>query len=251
MNINKLKDCLFFFIRQHSASIGRTKLVKLVYLADVLSYQKYGKTLTGLNYIFYDYGPWAVEFYSALESLPMVKENKGLTSFGDLKYHYEETGQPYTFTGLNQAEIAILEKIDQEWGGKRLREILRYVYNNLPLAASSQGEIIDFDVLEEEGLMLWESEAKSAVKKALDQAEWDVELGEVRISPEDDHGSQETAKSIEELIFILGEFAESGWNAYVPFDTGEAVFHCNGEDIAYSVLQSDYEEEIKKMGWEL
>jgi hypothetical protein len=50
MGLEKLKECLIFFVFRHSGRIQRTKLIKLVYLADVLSYQKRAKTITGVDY---------------------------------------------------------------------------------------------------------------------------------------------------------------------------------------------------------
>ena len=73
MSLEKLSECLIFFVFRHSGRIQRTKLIKLVYLADMLSYQRRGRIITEIDYIYYDYGPWSPIFYGALESSPVMR----------------------------------------------------------------------------------------------------------------------------------------------------------------------------------
>lgn len=144
MSVEKLKECLVFFVFRHSGRIQRTKLIKLVYLADVLSYKRRGTTITGVDYIYYDYGPWSQVFYDALESTPEIAEKLGLTPFGDVQYTYRGTVSKYQPKCLGTDERELLEEIDAEWGNRPLKAILEKVYSSPPFAESSFGEVIDF-----------------------------------------------------------------------------------------------------------
>jgi len=149
MSPEKLKECLIFFVFRYSGRIQRTKLIKLVYLADVLSYRRRKKTITGVDYIYYDYGPWSSDFYDALESTPEIAEKLGFTPFGDVQYTYVQytyrgTVPEYKFKHLIDEEVELLKEVDAEWGNRPLKAILEKVYSSPPFAESTFGELIDF-----------------------------------------------------------------------------------------------------------
>jgi hypothetical protein len=54
------------------ASFGKTKLVKLLYLIDIESYRRYSRRLTGLDWLFYHYGPYALEIDQALKQIDLI-----------------------------------------------------------------------------------------------------------------------------------------------------------------------------------
>jgi Protein of unknown function (DUF4065) len=56
-------------IEEQEGSANRTKLLKLLYLADIEHFRAAGETLTGFDWIFYLYGPWTVEYDDLLKQL--------------------------------------------------------------------------------------------------------------------------------------------------------------------------------------
>lgn len=56
-------------IKERDGSANKTKLLKLLYLADIEYYRKTSETLTGFEWIFYLYGPWTQEYDSLLAQL--------------------------------------------------------------------------------------------------------------------------------------------------------------------------------------
>jgi len=58
---DKLRDVILYFLNRLGVIESRTKLVKLLYLADVEAKKKLDRTITGLNYIYHFYGPYAPE----------------------------------------------------------------------------------------------------------------------------------------------------------------------------------------------
>lgn len=141
-----LKECLIYFVYKHSGRIGRTKLFKLVYLSDVLSYAKRGKTITGIDYVYYDYGPWSPLFYDALDlTKGIIQERVSLTSRGDPSYIYRTAAPRYRFEHLSEEDLEILKQIDTEWGNRSLRAVLSAVYSSPPFADAKYGDTLDFD----------------------------------------------------------------------------------------------------------
>lgn len=58
--LTKLHTVILAFAQEIGRPIHKTKLVKLVYLLDNLFYEHVGRTLTGLEYVWDNYGPNAV-----------------------------------------------------------------------------------------------------------------------------------------------------------------------------------------------
>jgi hypothetical protein len=77
----------------------------------------------------------------------------------------------------------------------------------------------------DEGDLTWEAHAENAVRQAWDSLEFDEVRGVIEIPNPDEprYGSTE-CKDIEELRIALEEAYTNAWYAYVPFDSGEAVF---------------------------
>ncbi len=144
MALNKLRDILIYFTLHRKDRVGRTKLLKLAYLADVAAFRETGTTISGAQYISYDHGPWTADFYQALESISGLQERVSMTPFGDSEYAYSVDFSDYGFQHLNERELGILEQVNEKWGGTPLKAILRNVYSTAPYAGTAFGEAIDF-----------------------------------------------------------------------------------------------------------
>src|SRR5665811_607495 len=55
--------------RKSSHEVGITRLMKLVYLADVEHVQQYGEQMCDIKWIWYDFGPFSSRVYEAVEAL--------------------------------------------------------------------------------------------------------------------------------------------------------------------------------------
>ena len=56
-------------IAEVEGTANRTKLLKLLYLCDIEYFRATGETLTGFDWVFYLYGPWAPEYDNLLKQL--------------------------------------------------------------------------------------------------------------------------------------------------------------------------------------
>lgn len=130
------------------ASFGKTKLVKLLYLIDVENYRLVSRTLTGLDWVFHHYGPYAFEVEQTLKELDLdIPQEEVLTGSGhkaivfrpswDADAEFEEQA--------SNIEKLVVDRTVAEWGLDELNPILSYVYfHTEPMKDARRGEVLDF-----------------------------------------------------------------------------------------------------------
>ena len=84
----------------------------------------------------------------------------------------------------------------------------------------------DFDdsvIDDDDGEMPWESHAREAIQRALEQATYDEIRGVIYAPTSEGHRGDEVTEefdSIDELLRTLRELGDEQWYAYVPYDEG-------------------------------
>lgn len=127
--------------------LTRTPLIKLLYLIDVEYYRATGHELTGIDWIFYKYGPYAFELEEAL-SAAGISEDVGKKDFSLEGKHgtaFRSSG-PVAFPLEDALARGITQEIVREWADKNLDELLNHVYfYTEPMKyAKARGEKLDF-----------------------------------------------------------------------------------------------------------
>ena len=136
-----------------SVGFGKTKLVKLLYLIDVDNYRRRGATISGLEWRFYHYGPYAFEIDAALKELELDIPQDSVTT---------ETGNRATIfrpiRGLrsklseyipSQSDLRFVDRIIKDWGEVDLNPLLNHVYFfTEPMQHAERGEILDFSTIQ-------------------------------------------------------------------------------------------------------
>ena len=74
VHIQKTRDTILGMLALLDRKVGRTELVKLVYLSDSRFFESTGRTITGITYMWDHYGPNAVGHATANEADQMVNE---------------------------------------------------------------------------------------------------------------------------------------------------------------------------------
>ena len=67
----------FRFHDTHRYGIGKTRLIKLAYLADVFHTRMKGERLTNAPWIFWHYGPYVTEYPEILASPAFIIQDSG------------------------------------------------------------------------------------------------------------------------------------------------------------------------------
>lgn len=120
------------YIIQLSSKIGRTRLVKMLFLSDYNAKEVLGHTITDLSYKRYHYGPYSEDIISALKKMGgyEIKEKTFRSRHGGRGYSYVEGDNPRIDTSsLNSREKEVIEEVVNNYMNKSLDELLEDVYS--------------------------------------------------------------------------------------------------------------------------
>jgi len=134
--------------------IPKTKLAKLLYLADFAWFYEQLEPMSGMSYRKIEYGPVPDQFFRALNEL----EEKGLISIENKDYRDGTTslisltrgGERKTIENLSIKEQKLITRISQKWESKNTNEIVRFTHEQLPYKISFDGEIISYALITQE-----------------------------------------------------------------------------------------------------
>lgn len=149
------KDILLQILEEASiqnASFGKTQLIKLLYLTEVEFYRDQEKRLTDLNWLFYHYGPYALELDNILSGTEFEQTKIKTQSDKDwIRFKIAERMRQYKpqiDTGLS----LLIKKIVGQWKDKPLEELLDYVYfETEPMEnVDKRGDVLDFTTIKKE-----------------------------------------------------------------------------------------------------
>lgn len=152
--MDNLSDLLAYIITKlvdMDCAFGKTKLVKLLYLIDVETYKVKSRTFSGINWIFYHYGPYAFEIDEALKQLEIdipqenVKTYSGFNAkifkpYKSLTSNFEES------TGFQKM---LVDRVLETWGPEDLNTLLSYVYfHTEPMENAVRNAKLDFSTIQ-------------------------------------------------------------------------------------------------------
>ena len=129
--------------------IKKTKLAKLVYLADFIWYYQKLQSMSGLPYIKFSYGPVPMEYFYILAELEedgvIVRKNEGKAITLGLT---EPSPPPKDL--LNPAECRLIEKLGKHWAQKQTSEIVDFTHQQLPWQICRDDEVIPYSLITQE-----------------------------------------------------------------------------------------------------
>ncbi|MFA5349127.1 MAG: type II toxin-antitoxin system antitoxin SocA domain-containing protein [Candidatus Paceibacterota bacterium] len=146
----KYKQMILACLRCSSAQDGKipkTKLAKLLYLADFAWYYKNLQSMSGMQYLRRAYGPVPDPYFRALTEL----EENGKISIdhkGD-SFLVSSSGSSskQKFDLLNDKELNLIKKISAKWKNKNTRDIVDFTHEQLPYKICSPDEIIPYELI--------------------------------------------------------------------------------------------------------
>jgi len=138
------------YILEKVDNISKTKLIKLLFLADrsFLKTNKADLSITGFRYVRYFYGPYSVEIEDVVGSLSikgLIEYRKHITPKDEV-YLISKTDKKVKFEHLKEEEKKTLAKIAEEFGSKSLPEILDKIYDLDEVKRAEFGDEITFSI---------------------------------------------------------------------------------------------------------
>ena len=157
-NYNKYKQMILAYLRadqDEDGKIPKTKLAKLLYLADFAWFYKYQESMSGMTYRKFAYGPVSDTYLSLIEEME-VNGELNITQVLREDYHmYEITetraSQKIKLNLLSREEKALVKTIWKKWQTSDTNEIVRFTQNQLPFTlAEDNGRLSYRAILKEE-----------------------------------------------------------------------------------------------------
>jgi hypothetical protein len=154
MELTELIAAVASYIRECGGAPTKTKVLKLLYLLDIDAYRRTQQTVTGLDWIFYLYGPWSSSYDEVLDEA--VGSDK-------IRITGPERGDEGA-TFINPSQIVPLDRvfpsvmqelaakrIIEAWASRPTVELLDYVYfHTAPMQGAERGAALDFSILRRE-----------------------------------------------------------------------------------------------------
>lgn len=154
-------------IREQEGNANKTKLLKLLYLADIEHFRHTGAILTGFDWVFFLYGPWAAEFDELLKQLETegairIEPWAAKTVEGERISSVETVQLENVIENTNEF-FRVRRQIDT-WTAEALPSLLDYVYfDTEPMQGAVKMQRLDFSKVSQETPALYKR-TKSAVE---------------------------------------------------------------------------------------
>lgn len=147
-NNEKFKQMYFYILRHFKKGIPKTKLAKLLYLADFSSFYDNLLPMSGVRYVRREYGPVADIFFEMTDDL----YDKGKIDIEKLDYAFmiKPTTTEREDGLLTDDDKRRLSKICDFWKDKRTSEVVNFTHEQKPWKACRDGEYIPYSLIIQE-----------------------------------------------------------------------------------------------------
>jgi transcriptional regulator with XRE-family HTH domain len=151
----KYKEMILSFLRLCSLNgdgkIPKTKLAKLLYLADFAWFYEKMESMSGMQYRRIQYGPVPDSYFRALDELEEEGRINRDNKKSDVILISENKGsKKEKLSKIKKEELDLIRKINQKWQDKKTREIVNFTHGQLPYKLCSPDEIIPYELIIQE-----------------------------------------------------------------------------------------------------
>lgn len=146
----KYKQMILAYLKSPVSTDGKvpkTKLAKLLYLADFSWYYQNLNSMSGMQYLRRTYGPVPDPYFRALDEL----EEEGKISIdhkGDaLLVSLSGSSSKQKLDLLDSKEVELIKKISTKWKNKNTRDIVDFTHEQLPYKLCAPDEAIPYELI--------------------------------------------------------------------------------------------------------
>lgn len=154
-NYEKYKQMILAYIRnagsKKDGKITKTKLAKLVYLADFAWFYNHLKSMSGMQYRKILYGPVPDSYFRVTDEL--FEDGKieiTSTEDGAMLISQTRNGAKVVLSEINKEEEKLIKDISDKWRDRNTKEIVAFTHNQLPYTICSDNEIIPYELITQE-----------------------------------------------------------------------------------------------------
>ncbi|MBP6866571.1 MAG: DUF4065 domain-containing protein [Candidatus Pacebacteria bacterium] len=158
-NIAKYKQMILTFLRmqltdKNDNKVPKTKLAKLLYLADFAWFYDHAQSMSGMQYRKIDFGPVPDAFFRAIDELEangkINIDRKSVNGKEMFLIEESDSNRNEKINSLSIEEIKLMKEICKKWKGKNTKEIVNFTHNQLPYVLCKPDEIIPYELITQE-----------------------------------------------------------------------------------------------------
>ncbi|MEI6238430.1 MAG: type II toxin-antitoxin system antitoxin SocA domain-containing protein [bacterium] len=158
-DIEKYKHMILAYLRMNlsdkeDGKVPKTKLAKLLYLADFAWFYETLKSMSGMQYRKLAYGPVPDMFFRAIDELAeagkICVETKNDGEKEMFLISESESNKNEKIKTLSPHEVSFMEKIAKKWKSKKTQDIVNFTHNQLPYLLCRTDELIPYELITQE-----------------------------------------------------------------------------------------------------
>ncbi|MDD4900752.1 MAG: Panacea domain-containing protein [Patescibacteria group bacterium] len=149
INEKKYKNIILFFANKiKNGTLGKLKMMKLLYFLDFDFFEKYGKSVTGDQYLRFENGPvprMAEKIIKQMDSVD-IKISKRKVCAGYNDQQHIEALKIFDINLFSKEELVMMEEIAGKWEKFSGAEMKSASHGEAPWIATKPDEIIDYNL---------------------------------------------------------------------------------------------------------
>jgi len=156
-NMEKYKHMILAYLRMNVSEDGKipkTKLAKLLYLADFAWFYDNLESMSGMQYRKITFGPVPDAFFRAIDELEesgkITIEHKNTEGKEMFLISESDSNKNEKIQTLSEGESALMKKIAKKWKDKKTNEIVNFTHNQLPYFLCRENELIPYELITQE-----------------------------------------------------------------------------------------------------
>lgn len=147
-NNKKFCQMYFYILEKFKTGIPKTKLAKLLYLADFSYFYDNLESISGARYIHRQYGPVAEHFFDLTDTLYDLGKINIIPSNDTLLI--TPTSGEHDYSLLSKSELKRIDEICSLWHDRRTSEIVNFTHEQKPWKSCTDGEFIPYELIIQE-----------------------------------------------------------------------------------------------------
>jgi transcriptional regulator with XRE-family HTH domain len=144
----KYKQMILAYLQSPLSTDGKvpkTKLAKLLYLADFAWYYNKLESMSGMQYLHRTHGPVPDPYFRALTELE--EEGKITVDYKRDTILIGAGAKHQKLDLISEGELGLMRKISTKWQDKRTQEIVDFTHEQLPYKLCSPDETIPYELI--------------------------------------------------------------------------------------------------------
>lgn len=149
INNKKYKNAILFFANKiKNGTLGKLKMMKLLYFLDFDFFEKYGQSVTGDEYLRFDKGPVPRNAQRLLDEMNgnEIKITRRKVGDGLKDQQHIEALQDFDLDAFEKKELMMLEEVADKWERFSGSEMKSATHGEAPWIATIPDGVIDYNL---------------------------------------------------------------------------------------------------------